>query len=176
MRDFGLLADELLVQAKELGICDKGLRQWDRDNVDNMIRLWVDNIDFGIKHDWPSLDVFDEVDKSKLAQWGVWVDHEFADGNWVLPYGGRMILNGTCTGVINLRGWQVATILVRHDCDVRIVTHDSARAQVRVYDTATVNARHEGLNKISLWPRSDKCTICTSTEENYHEYYGQWGE
>lgn len=176
VNDFGELADLLLVQAKELGICEKGLRRWDRGSEDNMIRLWVDNIDFALQHDWPSLDCMELFDRRKMANWGVWLDHEFADGNWELPYGGRMVLNGTCTGVLRFRGWQVATVYVRHDSDVRVEAHDHARVQVRVYDNAKLTAKHYGATKISLFPRSDKCTVCSASDELYHEYFDDgWG-
>jgi hypothetical protein len=64
---------------------------------------------------------------------------------------GIVVLNGSCGGDIIVKGYDVATVHVRHDSFVRITVADHAKAFVKVYDNAVVQVTQEGKSKAYLY-------------------------
>lgn len=172
--EFRKFAEGLRVRAEALGACPQGMKEWDSSNEEKLIKLWKRFIDFGIGNNYPTLQEIDRFDAGLLSANGIWVDHEFSDGNWELPEGGIIVLNGTCTGVLRIRGYRAALVYVRHTSDVRIETYDHVRCRVYVYDDAVVNARHYGIHKIYLTARSETCEVMTAGNEVYRKLVGEW--
>lgn len=133
--------DILKAEAVGLGLCEKWRDEWQAGLDDGMlVEKFKDGIDFCILHDWPSCAwVKEHFDAGLLADHGVFVDSSL-DGGTVehTTYGYNFVLMGSCRGVLRFGGFYVATVYVRHQCDVEIDVGGLACVDVRVYDDAHV--------------------------------------
>lgn len=131
--------DILKAEAVGLGLCDKWRDEWSSGLDDGaLVEKFKDGIDFCILHDWPSCAwVKEHFDSGLLAEHGVFVDDDL--GNSVAEHKqASYVLMGGCRGVLRFGGFDVATVYVRHRCDVEIVVDGLACVDVRVYDDAHV--------------------------------------
>lgn len=166
------LQQELKNQAVSLGLCQQWQSEWGTPNNDELIQKYVKGIDFAIKHDFPSVEFINKsFDKAALHRNGVFCDDEINGKNRV------MVLLGGSSGEIDLNGYDVATIYVRHYCKVRITVADFASVIIKVYDSAEVSIDTKGFNKPRIYRYSDKASIFTNgevviKERDFSEIYG----
>lgn len=166
------LQQELKNQAVSLGLCQQWQSEWGTPDVDELIKKYVNGIDFAIKHDFPSVDFIDKsFDKAALRRNGVFCDDEIKGKNRV------MVLLGDSSGKIDLNSFDVVTIYARHNCKVRITVADFASVIIKVYDNTEVAIDAKGFNKPRIYRYSDKASILTNgeaiiKERNFSEIYG----
>lgn len=131
-------SEYLREEAVGLGLCEQWRGEWlDGQGDDELIDKFKTGIDFCILHDWPSVEyIKGHFGKDVLHGHGVFVDDNLGNGVAGHPTvgGGSVVLLGRCTGRLRFGGFDVATVYVRHECDVEIVVSDFARVDVRVYE------------------------------------------
>ena len=132
-------SDMLREQAVNLGLCEEWQNEWIGKLKDNeLIARYKKGIDFSIQHDWPSVDYIKQNFKSvDLQKNGIYCDEHVVDAP--LPKDGVMVFLGYCTGRIEIGGYDVATIYVRHKCSLDIRVKRFARVRICLYDKARVS-------------------------------------
>ncbi len=148
---------ELRDKAVSLGLC----RQWQGDWMESksqqeLIEMYVRGIDFCIEHDYPSVDFIKErFDARMLRMNRVFVDEEVENTG-----SGVYVLNGKCTGVLRFDRFDVATVYVRHECEVVIEAEELARVFVRVYEGASVTVSRKDAAKVFVRVYGVDAEVC----------------
>lgn len=165
-KDIKKINRELRAQAVKLGLCGQWQKKWDRDlTQEELVELYVDGIDFGIRHDWPSAEYMAKnFDHEVLHENGVWVNEEAEES-----FKGRMVLNGSCAGDLHFGGIDVVTIYVRHTSSVRIVVDGYAMVFVMLYDKASVEIVNRSVRKQKVITYSDGCSVTYSGDVDIRE-------
>jgi hypothetical protein len=141
------LNTELKNKAVSLGLCAKWTSEWSERDKDELCEMYIRGLDFCIEHDYPSRKYMMENFSGVMENHGIYVDADF-DEKFVK---GILVLNGDCHGDIIVKGYDVATIHVRHDSFIRITITDHAKAFIKVYDNAVVQVIQEGESKAYLY-------------------------
>lgn len=122
-------------------LCDQWYSEWsDEESVDALLDRYVRGFDFAAVNDYPPLDfIRKNFRREDLHRHNIYIDEEV---NIVDSYSGVWVFLGKCTGRATFGAFSVATVHVRHECDVRIDAEDFSRVHVRVYENASVDARN----------------------------------
>lgn len=126
--------DRIIKQLKADGI-EKGLcRGWQRKlhsglSLEELVKLYVQGIDFCISEDYPTLDYLRDNFKGKSEQYGVYIDDEVRELN--LP---NVVLNGDCKAMLEYDGFVVAQAYIRHNSQASINVADNAIVTVDAFD------------------------------------------
>jgi len=127
------LSKELKRQAVSLGLCQEWTEGWGNPDKDELVQKYLNGIDFCIGHNYPSNEFIKQYFGEIAERNGVFTDTDIHLENIPL-----LVLNGACTGEVELNGYTVGTIYIRHDSEVRIIVKDYAIAFIRLYDKAKI--------------------------------------
>lgn len=132
--------NELKRQAVACGLCEEFTNEWCESlDKQGLIDMWLRDIDFGIKHDYPSNEFIKRhFEEEMLEANGVFVDRGGLD---LSNCGGKVMLCGACTGRLSFDGYAACNLYVRHGCEVRVDAGGSAKVFVNVYGDASVDVR-----------------------------------
>lgn len=131
---------ELIDQLKEDGI-NKGLcRLWQGKlrkglTVEELVKLYIQGIDFCISEDYPTLDFLRKHFRGKCEPYGVFVDDEIPTA----VNTPNMVLNGACRGMLEYDGYTVASLYVRHNSEVAVIVSDNAILTIDLFDKAKLH-------------------------------------
>lgn len=145
--------DFLKSEAISLGLCEKWREAWSSGLGDDaLVEKFKEGIDFCILHDWPSCAwVKEHFDAGLLARHGVFVDADLRAGSLAIHDLNSYVLMGDCRGVLRFGGFDVATVYVRHQCDVEIMVDGLAYVDVRVYDGAHVIVLGDSARSVNVY-------------------------
>lgn len=135
-------------RARELGLCDKWYKEWDKKSTrQELIEKYIKGIDFCIKHDYPNLDFAREYfPKNQLVQNGIFLDGKVEGCNIKTA-----VLLGNSNGNLKYEGQKAGDVYVRHQSDVVITAEGGARVFVEVYDDSKVIAKTDETSKIFVY-------------------------
>lgn len=165
------ISAELKKEAVRLNLCEEWTEAWKNPSLEEMADMYIRGLDFCIENNYPSND-FIKAHFGKVAEdKGVFTDTEV---NLLNPE--IAILNGNCTGTIELTGYASRDIHVRHDSKVKIIVRDYATAFVRVYDNAHAIIDNQTKTKKSfVYHKGGKATITGNVAVRYYKYInGEW--
>lgn len=150
-------------EAVGLGLCEQWRGEWfDGQGDDELIDKFKRGIDFCILHDWPSVEyIKGHFDKDVLHGHGVYVDEALGGvtAEHTTAGDGGVVLLGRCTGRLRFGGFDVATVYVRHACDVEIVVGDFARVDVRVYEHGKAAVSGDSVSCVRCYVYDDGSVI-----------------
>lgn len=127
--------EQLRKDAIANGLCNLWQRKLSGNlDVQELVRLYIDGIDFCISHDYPSLDFLRKNFKKKSEKHGVYIDSEVKG----LMNQNELVLNGDCKALLEYNGNAVARLWVRHGSVASINACGIANVSVDVYDDAKV--------------------------------------
>lgn len=154
------LNKQLKASAVGYGLCAQWQGDWNCDkSKQELIDMYKRGLDFAIEHDYPSLEFIkdnfnDEILNSNL----IFIDSEIdIDGK-----SGIYIINGSCSGIINLHTFNTATIYVRHNSNITIAANGVSKVFVKLYDNAVVNIIQEQASRVYVYKRSENCKLFTN--------------
>lgn len=152
-------SDKLKSEAIALGLCEQWQSEWaGRLSDAELIGRYKKGIDFAIEHDWPSVEyIKSNFNAELLHKHGIYCDEELR--GCVLPEDNILILNGHCTGRVVIGRYSVATIYVRHTCNLDIRVRDFARVRICLYDNANVSVVGGSASDTYVYRYSDGCVV-----------------
>lgn len=131
---------ELIQQLKIDGIAKGLCRPWQGKlhiglSTEELVKLYIQGIDFCISEDYPTLDFLREHFRGKCEPFGVYVDDE------IPPTKNKpdMVLNGACKALVEYDGYSVSRLYVRHDSEVAVIVSDNAIVTIDLFDNATLH-------------------------------------
>lgn len=159
------VSETLKQEAIKLNLCETWTDQWGKPSLEELVDRYIRGLDFCILNNYPSNE-FIKHHFGKIAEdKGVFTD---AEVNLLNPE--IAILNGKCTGTIELTGFASRDIHVRHDSKVKIIVRDFATAFIRVYDNAHAIVENETKTKKSfVYYKGGKATITGNVAVRYYK-------
>lgn len=147
------LSDRMKREAIELGLCEEWQGEWQGElTKDEMAERYVRGIDFCIEHGFPDNETIKREFGEVARKHGVHVDEDVS-----LTDEPTVILNGGCSGVLRYTGYNIGTIYVRHQSDVRIIVEDLAQVFVELYDGAHVDVENKGARRCFVYKHGGTC-------------------
>lgn len=122
-------------EAVSLGICDKVLATWEVNMNDGaLISLGYRNIDFLLKHHWPSNQTLKSIWPSDfLRQNGV-----FVDDRWSVNNPEHSLVLGDSKITIRYNGWNIGKVYVRDNAQISITAKNKSTVFVHAFEDACV--------------------------------------
>ena len=149
------ISEELKRQAVSLNLCQEWTDEWKSwEDKQALIDKYLRGIDFCIKHDYPTLSYIKEnFEKELLAENRIFADEDLSLNNM----SGVYVLLGKCTGSLEIGGFGVCTIYVRHESDVKIRASKLANVFVNVHDRGKVEVEQIGCSKAYVYMHGGEC-------------------
>lgn len=146
------ISEDLKKQAIKLKLCEEWTDNWGNPNLDELVEMYKEGIDFAILHNYPSNEYIKEHFGTIAENHGVFTDRD----NLQISGLPTIIINGNTNGKIRLNGFDVSSVYVRHDSEVHVQVKDSAKASIRVYDNASVTIDNMGNSKVYVYKYGGK--------------------
>lgn len=141
-------------EAIKFGLCVGWTDDWGSPTKEQLVEMYIRGLDFCILHNYPSNDFIKEHFGKLAEEKGVFTD---AKVNVLNPP--IAILNGNCTGTIELTGFASRDIHVRHDSKLKVIVRDNAKAFIRVYDNAHVIVENQTDSRSYVYLKGGTATI-----------------
>ena len=143
------LSCELKDEGRQLGMCDEIYNIWSGyESVDELCKLYVDNMEFIINH--PKWKLNKTLKKYAspdiLHKHGIYIDEKA-----ILNNVGDIIINGKSDVTLNVDDGSVVEIYVREDSILNVCLGNGSVAYINVYDNASVNIKAEKLSKCFVY-------------------------
>lgn len=131
------ISQTLAAGAKKKGICKNGLDQLLKTQYTaDFVQLYVDGLEFCLVNDFPSNDFIREHFKGKMEPQGVHLDEVFMTKN-----DRRVIALGKCNAIVDLNGFSVCELFVKHNSEISLRTYGHAFAMIDVFDDSKLTVR-----------------------------------
>lgn len=159
MKEFNKIFFEI---AKKANACDKGMSAIPNCSKDELIKLFVDNIDFTTDNpNWLSNSVIKEnFTHEELQRNGLYVDVPVNIENPT----GTIVLKGKCCGYINLSEYHVCSIYCLDESNVKIVCSDLSKCFISVHGKSMVQVEQSDMAKCYVYKKSESSMVSTSGE------------
>lgn len=147
---------QLKEQAKELGACEKGLKNFEHLGEQDLINRYIHFVDFAIANNFPSNDfIRKNFDQTLLEHNNIYVDAKFERRNARQV----VIVQGKSNGVLLYDGMTSADVYVRHYSEVTIDCNRLSKVFISVYDRAKVNViQHDGAS-VYVYLHGGNCEV-----------------
>jgi len=149
MKDSGL-SNTIKRMGRDIGMCDAYYNPWSDDySKDDLMDLFISGQDFCIEHDFPPLDFIKEHfgREERLARKIFCGEHE----RMVTEESGTYILLGDTSLDLEIRGFAVVDIYVRHDSGLKLSVYDNAIVSVNIYDGGLVEYSGYGIHDVNVY-------------------------
>ena len=131
--------------AKKHGICEDWYLQLKNEkDVDSMLEMAIKGIDFCLSNDFPSNDFIRKNFKGKMEHYGIHLDEVL---NLVSEK--KVVALGACTGIIEVKDYDVCEVFVKHNSKVKIMANENAFVMVDLFDGAEIEVYSD-----------DNATVC----------------
>lgn len=122
--------------------CDKLAGMTDRND---MIRLYLDNIDFCLEKDFPEKAVIRADFGDIINGMGIFLDDVFEAQNR-----SKIVLLGTSHGKVRIDEFNVSEIFIKHDSTLSLVASGNAFVMVDVYDDTILEVHAKDRAKVCV--------------------------
>lgn len=152
------LSCELKNEGRQLGMCDEIYDIWNGyESVDDLCKLYVDNIEFIINH--PRWKLNKTLKKyagdEMLSRHGIYIDKKST-----LINAGDMIINGDSDITLDSCDGSAIEIYVRENSVFNICLSNNSVAYINVYDNASVNIKTEDTSKCFVYKHGGNVIPC----------------
>ena len=143
-------------EALSLGICGKVLSQWSADKNDGeLISMGYSNIDFLLKHHWPSNQTLKNIwPATFMRSHGIIVDDV-----WSMNNTENSLLLGCSKVTMRYNGWNIGRVYVRDGVQVSITAKNKSTVIVHAFENAWVKAEAYDDAKILVIRHSDMVRV-----------------
>lgn len=140
------LSKELAKQAAKFGIC----QEWHTklkslEDKKELIKMYLSGIDFCLSNDYPNNDFIRANFKGFMEDFGV-----FLDDNIELSNTPKCVALGETTGSIELDGYCVSEIFIKHKSNLNIIAKDNAFVMIDVFDNVKLTCEAYGNAKVCI--------------------------
>ena len=158
------LNTKLRSEAIYLGICEKGLKEWEEDMTDaELIAFGFRNIDFLLKHHWPANDTIKTSwPKDFLRMNAVFVDDKYSINN-----AEHSLILGNSDITMRYNGWAIGVVCVRDGSKLSVTAKNKSHIIIHAFDNADINA--DGYDNASITVIRHSEDIRVSTFCQNHE-------
>ena len=139
------LSCELKEEGRQLGMCDDIYNVWSGcESIDELCKLYVDNMEFIINHpNWKLNNTLKKYASQEiLHKHGIYINEKATLNNV-----GDIVINGKSDVMLNVDDGSVVEIYVREDSVLNVCLENGSVAYINVYDNASVNIKADGLSK-----------------------------
>lgn len=145
-------------EAVKLGICEKGLKEWEEDMADaELIAFGFRNIDFLLQHHWPANDTLKSVwPKDFLRSNNVFVDDKYSVNN-----AERSLVLGGSNVTMRYNGWSIGVVCVRDNSELTVTAKNRSHVIIHVFDNSKVSVTQFDAAKVSVIKHSHDAVIGT---------------
>lgn len=141
--------DIFIKEAKKAKICSEGLQALiSSDNAIELLDIFFEGSDWAIENNYPSIDLAKE-NKDFLHEIGFYVDYEGIithDDTQLL----RSVIYGNSTVDLELSGYSVTEILVRHKSKISVHASDNAFVVIYMADQASADIETTGSGQVRV--------------------------
>jgi hypothetical protein len=128
------IAKELAKEAKKNGICDTWYNELKiLEDKRAMVQMYLNGIDFCLANDYPDNEYIRANFKGMMEEFGV-----FLDDNIDLVNVKKCVALGATKGRIEVNGFGVSEIFVKHESALNITAKDNAFVMIDVFDDGVV--------------------------------------
>lgn len=150
------LNNDLRHQALSLGICDRVLNQWGDDLPDvALMTLGYRNIDFLLKHHWPSNQTLKNIWPTDfLRSNGVFVDDRWSANNLE-----NSLILGDSKVTMRYNGWNIGRVYVRDNAHVSITAKNKGTVFVHAFENACIGIEQHDDARVVIIRHSDSVVV-----------------
>ena len=143
-------------EALSLGICDKVLSQWSADKNDGeLISMGYSNIDFLLKHHWPSNQTLKNVWKKDFLR----SKNVLVDDCWSVNNPPQCLVLGGSKITIRDNGRSISRVYVRDDSQVILSAKNVSTVIVHAFEKAWIYAEQYDNARVIVIRHSDGVTV-----------------
>lgn len=155
------LNKELAYEAKKNGICKDWFNRLQvTEDKDELIKMYLDGIDFCLSNDYPPRTFFKPFDGIR-QKYGVFLDEQIETVN-----SRHVVALGTSEGSASFTDFEVGQVFVKHEAKVEIKASGNAFVMVDVFDDAEVEVIASDNAKVCVNRYGGFITSTTGSEGN----------
>jgi len=141
------------------GICKKALDEWDTVLSDGaLIALGYRNIDFILKHHWPSNQTLKNIwPVDFLRSNGV-----FVDDRWSVNNPENSLVLGESKITMRFNGWEIGRVYVRDNSQVLISAKNKSTVFVHAFESAWISVEQYDDARVVVIRHSEKAVVSQS--------------
>lgn len=152
---------QLKEQAKELGACEKGLKNFEHLGEQDLINRYIHFVDFAIANNFPSNDfIRKNFDQTLLEHNNIYVDSEFERRNARQV----VIVQGKSSGTLLFDGYVTADVYIRHDSEVTIDCSRMSKIFINLYDNAKIHVTQRDGASVYVYRHGTDCEVIAEGE------------
>lgn len=128
------LGKELAKSGKKAGMCkpvNERLKM--TEDKDEMCRMFINGIDFCLANNFPSNDFIRANFTGTINKHGIHLDEQIK-----LVNERKAVLLGNCSGSIEIDGFSVSEIFIKHNSRVYLSVKENAFVMIDIFDNSTV--------------------------------------
>ena len=146
-------------EAVSLGICDKVLDAWRTDMRDGaLIELGYRNIDFLLKHHWPS----NETLKGAWPKDFLRSNAVIVDDRWSLNNPESSLVLGSSKATLRYNGWNIGRVYVRDSSQIVVSAKNKSTVFVHAFEKAWIFTEQYDEARIIIIRHSDSAVVTQS--------------
>lgn len=156
------LNKKLALEAKKHNICE----DWFNDllhteNKDNLIKMYLEGIDFCLSNEYPSLSFIKENFVGVMEKYGI-----FLDGGINTINSRHVVALGSCIGSAEYTGFEVGQVFVKHGSKLTVRASGNTFVMVDMFDESEVEVMATDNAKICVNHYGGNLTTTTEDETN----------
>jgi len=137
---------ELAVEARRKGICQEWHDQLLRTKtVKELAEMYLKGIDFCLLNDYPSNDFIKRHFRGQTELFGIYLDEHISAQNKR-----KIVALGNCAGRIEVTGYGVSEIFLKHNSKLTVIVSDHAFVMVDIFDNANLRIIASGDAKVCI--------------------------
>lgn len=135
------LSEDLKQRAINLGLCSEWQKEWTTEDKDELCDMYVRGIDFCIVNNYPTTEYMKRNFEGVMQKHGIYVDEKV---NIDRPKLRTYVINGRSDAVLNLEGFDLCEVYVRHNSKLRVSVKGNARVFICLFDNAKAEVTTKG--------------------------------
>ena len=143
------LSLQVLKNANSKGLCKSwALKIKSSKSIDDLLKMFVEGIDFCISGNFPTKEFLKEFGENKLPKYGIYIDEkiELVNQKW-------SIFLGNSYAKLGYNGYSVSELFVRHESICEVTVSDNAYLIIDCFEDCQlkINASNESFVLVSVY-------------------------
>lgn len=149
---------ELARQAKAKGICPEWHETLKKtQNIKELASMFLRGIDFCTENDYPSIDFIRANFKGKVEEYGIHLDESVR-----LTNPRKTVLLGKSEGIIELDGFTVAEVFLKHDSTLELKASGNSFVMVSLFEKTSLTVTASDHARVRIRKHGGSVTYSTS--------------
>lgn len=153
-------SEMLRALARKNGMCDKWYKEWGDCSDEELVKKFLDGMNFCIKSNFPNVNIIKSFDNKLLNRNNIYVDEEslnLHNPSKKSPH--KVVLCGNTNATIFYDCYSVADLYIQHDCKVNLICINHAIVHVTITGNASVCIIKSENASVSVYKKNATCKV-----------------